>query len=160
VDGDPLEVPPPGVPDALPLGVEPAGALVLGRPEGLADGSLPPGVAVGLVPAGVATVLGPAAPPGPDVRAAPDALCDGVRPVVEVPAVEGPAGPWFAAGEPLNAPETSSATRPALATATAPTATAAPPRRRWLSRGWPGCPWPGGPVGSDMRPGTFHSSEA
>jgi hypothetical protein len=154
VDGDPLEVPPLGVPDAPPPGVE----LVLGRPEGLADGFLP-GVAFGLVAPGVATVLGPAAPPAPpDVRAAPDALCDGVRPVLEVPAVEGPAGAWFAVGEPLNAPETSSATRPALAATAAPTATAVP-RRRWFPRGWPGCPWPGGPVGRDMRGGTFHSSE-
>jgi hypothetical protein len=158
VDGDPLEVPPPGVPDPPPLGVE----LVPGRPEGLADGFLPPGVVFGLAAPGVATVLGPAAPPaGPDVRAAPDALCDGVRPVLEVPAVEGPAGTWFAVGEPLNAPETSSATRPALAAAATPTATT---RRRGFPCGWPGCPWPGCPgpggfVGSDMRGGTFQSSE-
>jgi hypothetical protein len=63
VAGDPLEVPPLGVADPLPLGAEP----LLGWPEGLADCFLPPGVAFGLVAADVATVLGAAVPPpGPD----------------------------------------------------------------------------------------------
>jgi hypothetical protein len=151
----PLGVPPVGVPGALPLGAELAGALVRGWADGLADGFFPPGVAFGLLAAGVAAVLGPAPPAGPEVRAAPDALCDGTR-LAEVAAVEGPAGAWFAAGVPVNTPDTSSATRPPLATTATPTATAAPARRR----GFPGgCPGPGGPVGRDMRGGTFHSSE-
>ena len=157
VAGGPLGVPPLGVPGALRLGVEPAGELVPGCADGLVDGFFPPGVAFGLVAPGVATVPGLLAPPpGLDVRAAPDALCDGTRLAAGVPVVEVPAGAWIEAGAPVNAPETSSATRPALATTAAPTATAAATRRRWLPGG---CPGPGGPVGSDMRGGTFHSSE-
>jgi hypothetical protein len=161
LDGDPLVGPPLGEPDVPPLGDELAGAPVLGRAEGLLDGFFPPGVPVGLVAAGVAAVLGPAAPPTePDGSAAPDALCDGTWPDAGAPVVAGPAGAWFAAGAPVNAPETSSATRPALARTAAPTATAAPARRRWFPGGCPGCPGPAGPVGTDMRGGTFHSSEA
>jgi hypothetical protein len=157
VVGAPDDGAPVGVPGALPLGVELAGALVRGWADGLVDGFFPPGVAFGLVAAWVAVVPGPA---GPEVRAAPDALCDGTRLAAGVLAVEGPAGAWFAAGVPVNAPETSSATRPALATTAAPTATAAPVRRRGFPCGSPGgCPGPGGPVGRDMRGGTFHSSE-
>jgi hypothetical protein len=150
----PLGLPPVGVPGALPLGVEPAGALVRGWADGLVDGFFPPGVACGLVAACVAAAL------GPEVRAAPDALCDGTRLAAGVLAVEGPAGAWFAAGVPVKAPETSSATRPPLATTATPTATAVPARRRGFLCGWPGgWPGPGGPVGRDMRGGTFHSSE-
>lgn len=156
VVGEPDDGPPVGVPGALPLGAELGGALVRGWADGLVDGFFPPGVACGLVAAWVAAPLGPA---GPEVRAAPDALCDGTR-LAEVAAVEGPAGAWFAAGVPVNAPDTSSATRPPLATTATPTATAVPARRRGFPCGWPGgCPGPGGPVGRDMRGGTFHSSE-
>lgn len=161
LDGDPPLGPPVGEPDVPPLGDELAGALVLGRAEGLFDGFFPLGVPVGLVAAGVA-VLGPAEPPMvPDGSAAPDALRDGTWPEAGTPVVAGPAGAWFAAGSPVNAPETSSATRPALARTAAPTATAAPARRRFPGGcpGCPGCPGPGGPAGTDMRGGTFHSSE-
>jgi hypothetical protein len=165
VDGDPLEVLPLGAPDPLPPRVGLAGEPVLGRPVGLADGFLPPGVVFWLVAADVATLLGLAAPPpGPDGRAVPDALREGVWLVAEMLAVEGPAGVWCAVGEPLNAPETSSATRPTLATAAAPTATAATPRRRGFPCGWPGClgsgcHGSGGLVGCDMRGGASHSPE-
>jgi hypothetical protein len=153
-DGVPL-----GVPDAPPPGVELVGAPVLGWADGLVD-RLPPGVAFGLVTTGVAAVLGATPPAGPVVRTVPGAVCDEPPAVLGAPVVEDPAGAWFAVGEPANAPETSSATRPAPATATAPTATAAPARRRGFPCGGrPGCPGPGGPVGRDMRGGTSHSSE-
>lgn len=158
--GDWLGAPPVGVSDGLPLAVDPVGEPVVGRADGLFDGFFPPAVAFEFVAPGVATVLGPVPPAGPVVRSAPDVLRVGTWPVVGAPVVEDPAGAWFAVGAPLNAPETSSATRPALAKSAAPTATAAPVRRRGLGRGaGPGCPSRGGgPVGSDMRCGTFHSS--
>src|SRR6267378_366775 len=131
-DGDPL-----GPELGVPLGP------VVGELDGGPLGAPPLGV--GLAVTGVAAALGSAEPPGPDVRAAPDALCAGTWPA-GVLAVEDPAGAWFAAGVPVNAPETSSATRPALATTAALTATAAPARRRGFPCGWPGCPGPGGPV--------------
>jgi hypothetical protein len=130
VAGDPVEAPPPGVPDAPPPGVGLAGELVPGGADGLADGFL---LARGLDTAGVAGAVGPAAPPtGPDVLAAPDAFCDGIRLRPGAPVVEDPAGSWFAAGVPLNAPETRSATRPALARTAAPAASA-PARRRGVA---------------------------
>jgi hypothetical protein len=151
VDGALLGV---GVLDALPLAVGLAGELVAGWPEGLADAFLPgrvvaepdaPGV---VVPAGTVPPLA-----GPDARAA-DALGDGIRLVVGVAGVEGAARSWFASGVLLSAPETSSATRPALATTAAPIAKA-PARRRW---GRSGGPAGATPAGGDMRSGTFHSS--
>ena len=159
--GDWLGAPPVGVSDGLPLGLVPAGELVVGWADGLFDGCLPPGVAFEPVAPGVATVLGLVPPAGPVVPTAPDAVCDGTWPVDGAPVVEDPTGAWFAAGAPLNAPEMSSATMPALAKRAAPTVTAVPVRRRGLGCGaGPGCPWTGGgPVGSDMRGGTFHSSE-
>jgi hypothetical protein len=133
--GDPLELDPPlGVPDPL-LPVELAGEPVLGWADGLVDGFLPPVVARVPVAPAVAALLGPAAP-GADVRDAPDEPCDGVWPVAGAPVVAVPAGDWFAAGVPLNAPETSSATSPALASTATPIATA-PARLRWFPCGWP-----------------------
>jgi hypothetical protein len=159
--GDWLGAPPVGVSDGLPLGLEPAGEPVVGWADGLFDGFFPPGAAFELVAPGVATVLGPVPPAGPVVRTAPDVLRVGTWPVVGASVVEDPAGAWFAVGAPLNAPETSSATRPTQAKSAAPTAIAVPVRRRGLGRGaGPGCPWAGGgPVGSDMRCDTLHSSE-
>jgi hypothetical protein len=138
LEGTSLVEPPVGGPEVPPLGDVPAaGALVAGCADGLFDGFFPC-VACWPVAAGVAAVLGPAVPPGADVLPAPDARSDGIRPVVGAPVVEDPAGDWFAAGEPANAPETSSATRPALAAAAAPTAIAAPARRRGFPDGRPG----------------------
>ena len=131
---------------------------MLGWADGLVDGFLPPVVARVPVAPLVAARSGRAAPPGADVR---DAPCDGLWPVAGAPVVAVPAGDWFAAGVPLNTPETSSATRPALAAAATPAAIT-PARLRWFGCGWSGWPWPGGPggtAGSDMRGGTVHSSE-
>jgi hypothetical protein len=63
-----------------------------------------------------------------------------------MPVAGGPAGCWFAVGAPVNAPETSSATRPALATTPAPSAMAVA-LGRCGGFGWPAS------VGSDMRGG-------
>jgi hypothetical protein len=89
----------------------------------------------------VAALLGPAVPPGADVRGAPDEPCEGVWPVAGAPLVAVPAGDWLPAGAPLNAPETSSATRPPAATAAVPTAIA--PARLRCGCGWSGCGWSG-----------------
>ena len=119
-DGDP----PVGVPGALPLGVGLAGELVRGWADGLVDGFLPPecgpraGRACVAAGARAGRAAGGAGAPRRAVRRDP---AGGGAPVVEVPA-----GAWFAAGVPVNTPETSSATRPALATTATPTATAAP----------------------------------
>ncbi len=114
---------------------------MLGRVEGLVACFLLAGAAGGLVAPGAGAVLGPAAPPaGPDVRAAPDALADGTRLALGAPFAGDPAGGWFAAGEPANAPEASSATRPALAATAAPAAMTAARRRfppGWFPHGWP-----------------------
>lgn len=127
-DGEPLELPV-GEPDPLRPVVGLAGELVPGWPEGLADAFLPARVVAELGVPGVVAPLGtPLA--GPVVRALADVLGDGTRLVVAVPAVEGPAGSWFAAGVPLSAPERSSAMRPPLARTAAPIAKA-PARRRW-----------------------------
>jgi hypothetical protein len=157
-DGDPLD--PVGVLDPPPV-VGLAGEPVLGWADGLVDGFLPPVAALVPVAPAVAALLGPAAPPGADVRDAPVAPCDGVWPVAVAPVVAVPAGDWFAAGVSLNAPETSSATRPAAATAATPAAIT-PARLRWFGCDWSGSPRPGGPggtAGRDMRGGTVHSSE-
>jgi hypothetical protein len=126
--------------DPPPLGVLPpvglAGELVLGWADGLVDGFLPPVAARVPVAPAVAALLGPAAPPGADVRDAPAEPCDGAWPVAVAP-VAVPAGAWFAAGVSLNAPETSSATRPAAATAATPAAIT-PARLRWFGCGWSG----------------------
>lgn len=66
--GDWLGAPPVGVSDGLPLGLVPAGELVVGWADGLFDGCFPPGVV---------TVPGLVPPAGPVVRTAPDALCVG-----------------------------------------------------------------------------------
>jgi hypothetical protein len=137
--GDWLGAPPVGVRDGLPPGLVPAGELVVGWADGPFDG-FPPGVAFELVAPGVATVLGLVPPAGPVVRTAPDAVCDGTWPVDGAPVVEDPTGAWCAAGAPLNAPETSSATRPALAQRAAPTVTAVPVRRRGPGGAGSGCP--------------------
>jgi hypothetical protein len=127
-DGDPL-----GLLDRLPpVGL--AGEPVLGWADGLVDGFLPPVVARGLV-APVVAAPGPAAPPADaGVRDAPS---DGLRAAAGAPVVAVPVGDWLAAGVPLNTPETSSATRPALAAAAAPTAIT-PARLRWFPCGWSG----------------------
>jgi len=131
-DGDPLAAPPPGVLDGLSPAAGLPGELVPGWAAGLADGFLPPRVAPGLVAPCDVAVPGATAPPaGAEVRGAPDALRAALWPGVGAPVVADPAGSWFAAGEPLNAPEASSATRPALAATAAPAASA-PARRRWL----------------------------
>ena len=129
--GDPLD--PVGVPDPPPpLGL--AAEPVLGWADGLVDGFLPPVVDRG--PA-VAALLGPAAPPGADVLGAPDEPCAGVWPVAGAPAVAVPDGDWFAAGVLLNAPETSSAPRPAAANVATPAAIT-PARLRWFGCGCSG----------------------
>ena len=126
-DGEPLE-PPVGEPDALRPVVGLAGELAPGWPEGLADVFLSARAVAELDVPGVVAPLGtPLA--GPVVRALADALGDGTRLGVAVPAVEGRAGSWFAAGLPLSAPERSSAMRPPLATTAAPIAKT-PARRR------------------------------
>ena len=127
--GDPLD-PPLGVLDPPPL-VGLAGELVLGWADGLVEGFFAACVLVAPV---VAALLGPAAPlAGADVRDTLDEPGEGPVPVAPLVAV--PAGDWFAAGVPLNAPETSSATRPALATAATPTATT-PARLRGVPCDW------------------------
>jgi hypothetical protein len=79
--------------DGLPPEAGLAGELVLDRAEGRVVGFLLPGAACWLVTPGVAAVLGPVAPPtGPDVPAAPEALCEGTRPAVGAPLVGAPAG--------------------------------------------------------------------
>ena len=144
-----------GVVDGVLLGVL-AGvvrALLLGWAEGLVDAFLL-GVAPWLPDApGFAAPPGLVAPALLEARAAPaDELGDGSRPRVGVLLAGVPAGCWFAVGAPVNAPETSSATRPALARTPAPTPRAAA-LRRCGGLGWPAS------VGSDMRGGTFHSSD-
>lgn len=129
-DGDPLD--PVGVLDPPPV-VGLAGEPVLGWADVLVDGFLPVAARVPVAP-DVAALLGPAAPPGAD---APDEPCDGVWPVVEAPVVAVPAGDWFAAGVPLNTPETSSPARPAAATAATPAAITAA-RLRWFGCGCSG----------------------
>lgn len=160
---DPLD-PPLGVVDVPPL-VEPAGELVPGRADGLVDRLLLPGVADGVVARMVAALVGPTTPlTGDDVLDGPDEAWVGDWPVDEPPVVAVPAGDWFAVGASWNAPDMSSATMPALATRAPPTANAVT-RLRWFHCGWPDSLWlggpggAGGPVGSDMRDGTFHSSE-
>jgi hypothetical protein len=104
------------VPEAPP----PAG-LVLGRADEVADGWPPPGVARGLVVPAVAAALGNTEPlAGEDARDAPVGPDDGTRPVVAPPVAEFPAGVWFAAGAPPNAPVANSATSPALTSRAAP----------------------------------------
>jgi hypothetical protein len=133
--GDPLD-PPLGVLDPPPV-VGLADEPVLGWADGLVAGFLPAVVARVPVAPVVAALLGPAAPPAADVGDTPDEPCDGVWPAAGAPVVEVPAGDWFAAGVPLNAPEISSATRPAPATAAVPTASALV-RLRWFPGGWSG----------------------
>lgn len=113
-----------------PLGVLPpvglAGELVPGWADGLVDGFLPPVAARWLV----AALLGRTLPlAGADV---PD---EGTWLVAAPPVAEFRGDIWFAAGAPLNAPEASSATSPAL-TARAETAPIARPLARL--RGLPG----------------------
>jgi len=126
-DGEPLELPV-GELDALWPAVGLAGELLPGWPEGLAGAFFPGRVVAEL---GVPGIVAPPGTPlaGPVVRAVADTLGDGTRLGVPVPAVEGPAGSWFAAGVPLSAPERSSAMRPPLAKTAAPIAKA-PARRR------------------------------
>ena len=129
-------------------------AVPLGWAEGLVDAFLL-GVASWLPDTpGFAAAPGLVAPPaGWELRAEPaDELGDGSRPRVGWPVAGVVAGCWFAVGAPVNAPETSSATRPALARTPALTARAAD-LRRCGGFGWPAS------VGSDMRGGTFHSSD-
>ena len=119
-----------GVVDGLVPEVWPAGAVLLGWAEELLDGFLP-----GVVPA---DAPGFAAPPGLVVppagwvaRAVPVAeLGNVIRPTVGMPVAGVPSGCWFAAGVPVKAPETSTATSPALARTPAPSATAVA-LRRW-----------------------------
>lgn len=160
---DPLD-PPAGADDVLPL-VEPAGELVLGWADGLVDCLVPPGVACGVVARMVAALVGPTTPPaGDDVLDGPDEARVEDWPVGEPPVVAVPTGDWFAAGASRNAPDMSSATMPTLATSAPPTVSAVT-RLRWFHCGWLCSPWlggpggAGGPVGSDMRGGTFHPSE-
>jgi hypothetical protein len=122
-----------GALDPPPLGVLPpvglAGELVPVRAEGLVDGFLPPVAARWLV----AALLGRTPPlAGADVLNAPD---EGAWLVAAPPVAEFRGDIWFAAGAPLNAPEASSATSPALA-ARAETAPIARPLARL--RGLPG----------------------
>lgn len=141
-------------------GVPPVGPeeLPLGRADGLPDGFAAPLAAAGLpdVPGAVVPLAGLAMPLAGAEGVAPfDELGDGTLPKVGALVVGVPAGPWFAAGVPLNAPDRSSARRPALAATAAPTATAVPFRRcgglGWNARD--------GSAGRDMRSGMRHSSE-
>lgn len=122
-----------GAVDGVPPDAGPACEPLPGRPEGLADdfspgfAAWPPDVA-GAVPPGLATP-----PAGMDVR---DAFADGTLPRAGLPVAGDPSGSRLAAGVPLNAPETSSATRPTLATTTAPAAKA-PAFRRCGDLSWP-----------------------
>ena len=120
-----------------PLGVLPpaglAGEPVPGWADGLVDGFLPPFVARWLLVPVVAALLGRTPPrAGADVLDAPD---EGTWLVAAPPVAEFRGDIWFAAGAPLNAPEASSATSPAL-TARAETAPSARPLARL--RGLPG----------------------
>jgi hypothetical protein len=159
-DGEPLGAPLLGAPP-----VEAGGAalaevglaveLLLGWAEGLADGFLAVAVArlpgvPGVVPAGLVTPPPALAPP-----AVPDEAGLGTRVRAGLPVAGGLAGACFPAGALLNTPETTSATRPTVATTAAPAAMTPV----FLRRGgfcWLACD---GRVGSDMRAGTFHSSE-
>jgi hypothetical protein len=114
-----------------PVGL--AGELVRGWAEGLVDSFLPPVVARGLVVPAVAALLGRIPPlAGADLLDGPDA---GTWLVAAPPVAEFRGDVWFAAGAPLNAPEASTATSPAL-TARAETAPIASPLPRF--RGLPG----------------------
>jgi hypothetical protein len=126
-----------GAPDPPPLDPPPpvglAGELVRGWADGLVDGFLPPVVARGLVAPVVAALLGRTPPlAGADLLDGPD---EGTWLVAAPLVAELRGDVWFAAGAPLNAPDASTATSPAL-TARAETAPMARPLPRF--RGLPG----------------------
>jgi hypothetical protein len=117
-----------GVVDGLVPEVVPADGVPLGWPEELVDGFLLGAVLAGAL--GVAAPLGLVAPlAGWEVRAVADPLGNDIRPTVGMPVVGVSAGCWFAVGVPVNAPETSSATSPALARTPVPSAMAVALRR-------------------------------
>lgn len=106
VDGVPPDV---GLPDELPPGL---------FVDDFLPGFVLPGVPEAPAPPGAVTPLAGWVPRDePD-----DEVGDGMRLSAGLLLAGDPTGSRFAAGAPLNAPETSSATRPTPATAAAPTA--------------------------------------
>jgi len=118
-----------GVFDGLVPEVVPVDAVLLGWAEDFVDGFLP-GVVLADAPGFAAPPGLVAPPPGWVARAVPvDELGNVIRPTVGMPVAGLPPGCWFAAGVPVNAPETSRATSPALPRTPAPSAMAVALRR-------------------------------